>query len=367
MLKAELRKTWSRPLVIIAFLIICFVQVYYVTSNYNPNTREASNLYNKLGGVMARSWSDRVHDRFDELWPTPPQSNEEIWNATLEQSVILDIYDATFFTELLDRYVESAKNYYGTDPDFDLSRIDHAYAPLRKASENGTLIYGMSPTASCMTNQYMVTWCFLIFMTILCVDQFSGEKQTGMVPMQNVTKQGRRKLFRAKFAVCQLSALFVWVICNVLYAVSLTVAYGWGNLESIVQDFNYNACPYTWNAGQFLAVVLTVSFIASQVVAALIFLLARIGGSTQKSFALMGGLLILPYLIAFQADIPAFYVWLPCLMHGSWLWTGLRYWKVLGIYVQPWQIGVVELILVSGLVALGLRRFEQLAECADEQ
>ena len=263
--------------------------------------------------------------------------------------------------------MESAKAFYGQDPDFDLSRIEDAYSSLREASEKEKLIYGMSPAASAMTNQYLVTWCFLVFMTVLCVDQFSGEKQTGMVSMQNVTKQGRRKLFRAKFAVCQMSALFVWVVCNGLYAVSLTVAYGWGNWKCIVQDFNYNACPYLWNAGQNLAVVLLVSFIASQVIAALIFLLARIGGSTQKSFALMGGLLILPYLIAFQADIPAFYVWLPCLMHNSWLWMGLNFWKVLGFYVQPWQIGAVELILVSGLVIFGLRHYERRAESADEQ
>ena len=366
MLRAEWRKTWSRPLVIIAFVIVCLVQVYYVASNYNANTRKASDLYNELGGVMDKSWTDRVHERFEELWPTPPQTSEDIRNATLEQSVILDIYDATFFTERLDDYVESRKAFYGADPNFELGRIEDAYSPLREASEKGELIYGMSPAASAMANQYMVTWCFLIFMTILCVDQFSGEKQTGMVPVQNVTKQGRRKLFRAKFAVCQLSALFVWVVCNGLYAISLTVAYGWGNMKSMVQDFNYNACPYVWNTGQFLTVVLLVSFIASQVVAALIFLLARIGGSTQKSFALMGGLLILPYLIAFQADIPAFYVWLPCLMHNSWLWMGLNFWKVLGFYVQPWQIGAVELILVSVLVALGLRHFGKLAESADE-
>lgn len=367
MLRAELRKTWSRPLIIIAFIIICLTQVFYVASNYNPNTREASALCNELGGFMDDSWADRVHETFRELWPTPPQSNEDIWNAKLEQSMILDIYDATFFTELLDGYVESAKAYYGEDPDFDLSRIDDAYAGLREASVKGELIYGMSPTASCMTNQYMVTWCFLIFMTILCVDQFSGEKQTGMVPMQYVTKQGRQELFRSKFAVCQLSALFVWVVCNGLYAIALTIAYGWGNLQSIVQDFNYNACPYVWNAGQFMAVVLIVSFVSSQVVAALIFLMARIGGSIQHSFALMGGLLILPYLIAFHVDIPAFYVWLPCLMHGSWLWTGVRYWKVLDSYIQPWQIGAIELILIGGLVGIGLRRYARLAERADEQ
>lgn len=367
MLRAEWRKTWSRPLIIVTFVIIYLVQVYYVASNHNSNTRRASEFCNDLGGVMDEHWSERVHKKLKELWPTPPQSSEDIWNATPEQSVILDIYDATFLPERLDMYVESAKAFYGADPEFDLNRFDDAYAPLREAFEKEELIYGMSPAASAMTNQYMVTWCFLIFMTLLCVDQFSGEKQTGMVPMQNVTKQGRRKLFRAKFAVCQMSALLVWTVCNVLYAFSLTVAYGWGNTKSIVQDFNYNACPYIWNAGQFLAVVLLVSFVASQVVAALIFILARIGGSTQKSFALMGGLLILPYLIAFQAEIPAFYVWLPCLMHGSWLWTGLKYWKMLGIYVQPWQIGAVELIIIGILVAFGLRHLERLAECADKQ
>ena len=57
----------------------------------------------------------------------------------------------------------------------------------------------------------MITWGFLIFMILLCIDQFSGEKETGMFAMQRVSKHGRRKLFQTKLLVCQLSAFLIAV------------------------------------------------------------------------------------------------------------------------------------------------------------
>lgn len=355
MLRAELRKTWSRPMVLIAFALVCLAQIVYVSMNLNSGTKELACAYNAFGGKMDDSWRASIYARYGELWETPPQSPEDLWDAAPEQRAILTAYDYTFFTEMLDGYVEALEPVYGD------AAVD-AYAALRTASENGELVFGSSPAGESMADQYMVTWGFLIFMILLCVDQFSGEKDIGMVPMQSVTKQGRRKLFRMKLLVCQLSAFFVWAASNLVYALTLTFYYGWGNLQSVIQDFSFNACPYNWNAGEFLTVTLVVGLMASQLTALVIFLLARIGGSTQRSFALMGGVLVLPYLIAFMTDNMWLALWLPCLMNNRWLWSGLRLIPLGSIYIPLWAIAGAELGLISVIAAVILRRFVKNAE-----
>lgn len=359
MLRAELRKTWSRPMVLIAFVLVCLAQIVYVSMNHNSGTKELASAYNAFGGKMDDSWRASIYTRYDQLWETPPQSAEDLWDTTPEQRAILAAHDYTFFTEMLDGYVDALKPIYGD------AAVD-AYADLRTASDNGELVFGTSPAGESMADQYMVTWGFLIFMILLCVDQFSGEKDMGMVPMQAVTKQGRRKLFRTKLLVCQLSAFFVWSAANLVYALTLTFYYGWGNLQSVIQDFSFNACPYNWNTGEFLAVTLAVGLIASQLTALVIFLLAHIGGSTQRSFALMGGVLVLPYLIAFLTDNIWLALWLPCMLNNRWLWTGLRLLPLGDGYIPVWAIAGAEFVLIAAIAAVILRRILKNAETATE-
>ena len=340
MLKAELQKTWSRPLIIVAFLLACLAQVIYVSMNYDSGTKELSDAYNTFGGQMDDAWRDSIYAQYEQLWEIPPESAEDIWDATLEQRAILTAYDYTFFTEMLDSYVDALDDTYG-------ETAVEAYAELRAASENGELVFGVSPAGESMANQYMVTWGFLIFMILLCVDQFSGEKEIGMVPMQSVTKQGRRKLFQSKLLVCQISAFAAWMASNLVYAVTLTIYYGWGNLQSVIQDFNYNACPYNWNTGEYLAVTLLLGLLASQLT----------GKTTQRSFSLMGGILVLPLQLAFLTDKTWLALWLPCLMNNRWLWSDLRFLSIGSTYIPLSVIAGVELTLTAVIISLLLHHF----------
>lgn len=359
MLRVELRKTWSRPLVMIAFFLVCLAQVVYASVHYNSGTRELCNTYNDFGGRMDDAWRASIHTQYNVLWEAPPQSPDDLWEATVPQRAVLTAYDYTFFTQMLDSYTASLVEVYGS------TAVD-AYAELRAASENGELIFGSSPAGESMADQYMVTWGFLIFMMILCVDQFPGEKGIGMVPIQSVTKRGRQKLFQTKLLVCQLSALLVWSAANLAYALTLTFLYGWGNLQSVIQDFNFNACPYNWNIGEYLAVTLLMGLLASQLTALVIFLLSRLGGSTQRSFALMGGVLILPYLVALMTNHAWLALWLPCLMHSSWLWSNFRLLKLGSAYCPLWTIPAIEMILAVGVVITALRHYAKKAETVSD-
>ena len=149
---------------------------------------------------------------------------------------------------------------------------------------------------------------------------------------------------------------------NLVYAVTLTIYYRWGNLQSVIQDFNYNACPYNWNTGEYLAVTLLLGLLASQLTALVIFLLARVGKTTQRSFALMGGILVLPLLLAFLTDNTWLALWLPCLMSNQWLWSDLRFLSIGSTYIPLWAIAGVELILIAVIISLLLHRFLRTAE-----
>lgn len=355
MLRAELRKTWTRPLIIVSFLLVCIAQVVYVSMNYNSGPKELSAYYNSFGGQMNEEWRNSIYAQYEKLWESPPESMENIWDASLAQRAILTAYEYTFFTDMLDSFVDQLTDTYGND-------AVKSYADLRSASEKGELMFGFSPAGESMANQYMVAWSFLIFMILLCVDQFSGEREIGMVPMQSVSKHGRKKLLQAKLLVCQISAFIVWAVSNLVYALALTIYYGWGNLQSVIQDFNFNACPYTWNTGEYLAVILMISLLASQLTALIIFLLARVGNTTQRSFALMGGVLVLPYLLAFLTDNTLLALWLPCLINNQWLWNDLRLLGIGGINIPLWVIAGVEFVMIAGIIIFLLHRFLRTAE-----
>lgn len=143
---------------------------------------------------------------------------------------------------------------------------------------------------------------------------------------------------------------------------TLTIYYGWGNLHSVIQDFSYNACPYNWNTGEYLAVTLLLGLLASQLTAMVIFLLARIGKTTQRSFSLMGGILVLPLLLVFLTDNTWLALWLPCLMSNQWLWSCLRFLSIGSTYIPLWAIAGVELILIAVIISLLLHRFLRTAE-----
>lgn len=362
MLIAELRKTWSRPLVAAAFVLVCLAQVFYGLANFDADDRTVGDAWNRFGRAMDETWRASIYEQYDRLWPTPPNTQEEVFNASAQQRAVLAALDYTAFTQRVDAVVEGLQAHYGADPNFDPALAERPYAGLRAASENGELVFGMSLFGSSMSSQYMVTWGFLIFMILLCADQFSGERAVGMTSMQAVAKGGRRKLYWTKFQVCQISALAVWIAANFCCALTLLGCYGPGNLESVVQDFTYNACPYNWNTGEFMAVVLTVSLTVSQLVAVVIFLLARMSSRIQKSFAMMGCILLLPYLIASQTGLLGIALWLPCLMHGSWLWQGLIFWKLFGIYVQPWMLAAVEVLVIAVICVLALLHFARRAD-----
>ena len=115
-----------------------------------------------------------------------------------------------------------------------------------------------------------------------------------------------------------------------------------------------------------MVAALAVGMIASQLTALVIFLLSRLGGSTQRSFALMGGFLILPYLIAFMTNQTWLALWLPCLINNGWLWRNLLLLKLGGSFIPLWTIPAIEMILAAGIVITALWHYAKKAETVSD-
>lgn len=349
MLRSEFGKTWSRPTLWVTLILACLAQTMYVSFSLQPDIKEVSAANNVYAGVMDKAWKKHVLADFDSVWggEMPPQ--EIYWSASQEDQAVLAALQDVYFTQRLDQYVDALKEKYSEDPKFDLTQIDLAYKDLREKSETGQLNYGISPAAGGMTDQMLISWTFVMIMMILCVDQFSGEKATAMEAMQKTTRNGRKKLYRVKFVVCQLSALLVWCVCNMVYAVALTIKGGWGAPNGIIQDFAFNACPFPWNVAQHLAVNLAVGLIVSQILSAVMFLLSSISKTATRSFSLIGGIVVLPMLMAKQLSNTLFSLALPCLIYNAHLWSSWAAWRIGQLYLKPWTIAGIEAVAVLGI------------------
>lgn len=362
MLRAEFCKTWSRPTLWVGLLLACFLQIMYVFFCLQPDIKEVSTAHNAYAGVMDETWKRRVLADFDSVWGGEAPSQDAYWSAAEEDRAVIAALQDVYFTERLDQYVDRVKEAYSKDPQFDLTQIDSAYKDLREKSENGGLKYGISPAASGMTDQMLICWTVVLIMMILCVDQFSGEQAAAMEAMQKTTRKGRKKLYQVKLAVCQLSALLVWGLCNMVYAVTLTIKGGWGTPNGVIQDFAYNACPFPWNAAEQLAVILAVGLLASQVVAMVMFLLSSSGRTAVRSFALIGGIVVLPMLMAKQLSNALFSLVLPCLIHNKHLWSSWGAWRIGQFYLKPWTIVGIEVAVLLVIASLALRHGSRKAD-----
>ncbi len=345
MLKNELQKIWSKPLTCVLFALVLLVQILYVPMMADPESRAFSDALNELGGPMDDAWRERIGSADGPKPPAPGEGPE----LSCEERALLLAKQYLAFPLLLEEHAAALSGTY-------TEAAGRAYESLREAFDAGRLIFGHSPAAELLTDQSVLSWSWLLFMILLGADLFACEGAAHMSALQAASKDGRRKLFRAKGLSFQLSAAFVWLAANLSFALSAAVFCGWGSLRSLVQDFVLNSCPYPWNAGQFLAVVLLCDFAASQVTALLLFLLAAVSRSLTGAFAAMCGAAVLPYFLACELKTTGLLLWLPALMNGSWLFSDYSAWRVGGSCLPLWSLAGAELVLMAAAAGLILRR-----------
>lgn len=336
-----------------ALIVICAAQVLYLFANIDPNVKEYVKAYETYRGTMDDSWRDNIMQKVSrEL------EGKDIWSLTIPESVLMIADNYCDFTEMLDEYVERQKTVLlAKNPSLDVSIVDHVYENLRNASEDNHLVFDLGAGAESMTHLDVLVWAFLLFLLLLCTDLFYGEKATGMDALQEVSKKGRSHLYLVKFAVCQISSAIVWLAAAGVMAVTMGFMSGFRGMDSVIQDFNYNACPYVWNAGAFMAIVLIVSFLAAQTLSAVNFILSGICKNRIQYFGVFCMLFLLPYLIVSQQMGFWCYFCLPSIMNGAWMFT---FWNpvMIGNWLVPaWIIAFLELFVIWAGVLVCLRRF----------
>ena len=360
MIRAEMKKAWSRPMTIIALLFACLLQVFYPFSNRDTSPRELSAEINKMSGPMNSSWDKTISARYKAEWGDSGPSDEEYGTLSAGQKALLYAMPYTDFSSMTDDLVAAMNQTYGR-------KTEQYYSGLKKAAESGRLIFGISPAAESMSDQSTVGIGFLLFMLLFSCSLFAGERNEGMAPLQATAHDGRRRLFFSKCLACQISALIVWISENAVYALTLTYLYGWGNLSAVCQGYNKNYCPYPLSEGQFLLAVLLMGFAASQAAALLFFLLSYIPAGVQQIFALEFFALVLPALARYFLDIGPLALWIPCLMNCRALLDRLCLLQIGSAEIPYWMLAVSETGIIIILSVFIVRFLGRKAERAQVQ
>ncbi len=357
MLRAEWKKIWSRPVMWLALAAVLLAQVLGGMVLVPPGIRETAAQVNVWAGPMDEPWKAGVLDAYDRVWNGQEPSPEAYWAAAPEERAILTVVPDTEFAARLEDYVQRLKQWYAADSAFDLGKIETAYEPLRTAAQQERLRFGLSPAGSILAKQSVMAWSMVLFLLLLCSNQFAVETATAMEPLQSVSRHGRKRLFLAKLWVCLLSAALVWLLGNGVYALTLTAAAGWGVLSGTIQDFQFQSCPFVWSTGTHLLVNLAVGLAASLLLALWMFLLSGWSGTLLRAFAVNGLVFVLPMLLGRHLQMPLLGLWISNLVDNRHLWTDWITWRLGGLYVHPWTAAGAEglLLLLGGILAVRAR------------
>ncbi len=349
----EWKKTVKRPEVWIAFLLICLLQGFFTWRMIPENAREYEAGYEKYGGVMNEEWREKIRGLYGAFLEREGREWEELEAYTLDALILHDAWRFAHFDEMVESYIEWEIEYETQmDSDYDTDRIRAAYQTLLEQSDR--LIFGNALPRSMMTRSLRVLCqCFLMFLTLFAAAFYTGERDTGMDAVLYTTKRGRRGLDVAKFAVCQsLSLLAALALVGVSAAVVFARA-GWGGLDACVQEFANaeNTCPFAWNNGTYLLVILFVALAACEVAAGAVFVLARTLRSTVRIIGTALGALLIPALLFEAYPGPLLGLWFSNFIQGEYLWNSFYEFRFGTVYIPYWQLALATLAVLFAALA----------------
>lgn len=354
----ELKKTWKRPEVLIAFFIICMIQGAFVWKLVPAEEKKYLDAHEKYGGQMDEEWKVGINSAYKEYLENEDKSPDEVNPYQPDYRTLRNAWYYTDFNGMVEDYVERYQaGMAQRDPSYDTDRISQAYRELKEQSDQ--LIFGnCDPRVIMVKSLSMLSRCIIMFLVFLLASLFTREQDTGMDAILSVSRNGGRKLDYIKLAVCQSSALWTSVILIGLSAVIIYIHTGWAGLDAVVQDFisGQNTCPYVWNNGRYLAVILLITLLTCQAVAAVIFVLSRYIKTTVKIICIALGILLVPVLLFENYRPWLLGFWFPNLIAGEYLWNNFYEIRIGQIYLSYWKIALTGLaVLFVALICIFLR------------
>lgn len=131
-IRSEMHKIWSRPVIICVFLLICLLQFVIPIQKVTDDSRLFNQICNSMGGRMDETWIASVNETYQKLWPTPCTSIEDYWNADTEHQAVYYTYEFCYFAERLEELVVQQTAQYG-------NTAVHAYNNLLESYRQGNL------------------------------------------------------------------------------------------------------------------------------------------------------------------------------------------------------------------------------------
>lgn len=341
----EMKKQWKRPEIMVAFIVICVVQLIVAFYFAPHDDKKAYNqAYEKYGGVMDEQWRMEIAAQMNAY-----KGNSEE-NLTEDFIVLEGAYAYTEFKTMLEQHIDTLKQNY------DASKVEQSYAKLLEQTDR--LIFTGIPTMNQIISMGypVMARCVLLFGILFCGAFFNMELHRNTYELLQVSKHGRKRLYWCMFWVNQCSMLLVTVALMAIMALSMTIFVGWNGLDRFVQDFVLNICPYPWNAGTLLAVMALLSIVAGQVASMVMFVLARYIRSVVA--VICGGfvVLLIPIFAASTFYLARF--WFTNNLYSYHLWSGYSEHWIGNLYLTDWQVSLLGMIIVFA-VALVLICLQQ--------
>lgn len=341
----EMKKQWKRPEIIVAFIVICGIQLI-VTVYFAPHDdKKAYNqAYEKYGGVMDAQWRKEIAVQMNAN--VDPSSE----NPTADFVVLKSAYTYTEFKTMLEQHIAKLEQHY------DAEKVAQSYAKLLHQTDQ--LIFTGIPTMNQIVSMGypVMARCMLLFCILFCGAFFNLELHHSTYELLQVSKHGKKRLYWCMFWTNQCSMLLVTVVLMAIMALSMTIFAGWNGLDRFVQDFVVNICPYPWNARTLLAVMALLTVVTSQVSAMVMFVIARYIRSIVA--VIYSGLvvLLLPVFAASTFYFARF--WFTNNLYSYHLWSDYSEHWIGKWYLTDWQIAFsgLGIVFVVALVLICLQQ-----------
>lgn len=376
----EMKKQWKRPEIIIAFIVVCVVQLITVAwFSPHDNKQEYNQAYEKYSGVMNAEWkASIVKARTDYITkPEYLRSDEELKtvlemygfteNSTAAEDpffvlkeeyyttdfLVLDhAYAYTEFDSMLEQHIlQKQQELISRDAGHDVSRVETAYKRLLETSDELIFDNGRILNDSITYGFPIMQRCVLLFGILFCAGFFTTELHRNTYELLEVSKYGKTRLYWCKFAVNQYSTFLVTLALIGIMGLGITVSVGWQGVDCFVQDFVFNHCPFVWNVGMFLFVMSIMALAVGQVIAAVIFVMSRIIGSILAIVCSAFVVLLVPVFAA--SNFPSLLVlrlWPSTLMYSYHLWADYSEQRIGDLYLADWKIAIIEIVVVFGVM-----------------
>lgn len=356
----ELKKIICNPIVWIALAAVIILNAFTILIGgeqsqyaanapaFRTNIQELQERSAYFAGPITQEWIDRFQLEAEAILN---ESGIAEYNRYEDIQVAANFYvnALNFGDQMADYYLEKYPGAKG-EALADDTRVRYNYL-ASEYTANYNYDYGYQKIRNMMT---LYPYTIGVVILIALAPIFSSEYSKRTDALLLTSKNGKKKVVRAKLRAGLLAALGIWAIVTLLNIVVIFSLYGITGWEAFWQNWIIDVAPFPWVQGEITVVAIATSLIGA-LFFALILMLVSSFSKNQFISIIVGAIILLFPMLDFAFTSNAFvnmlYNFLPSrLMMGVRIWQGFDLFYFAGIVIPYQYVAIVTSILVSALL-----------------